>query len=176
MKLKILILFCLLFVLPAVAHAQSRRFDILVSLDGNSSRIDREEANVKIRITNRGKEDLRASGLGDINFYFSSCQAGDLLCGGDDIFFSTFRVPSKSIFPDRSFEFQVDLATLGWKSGPYNPQSSSPSVSLSAIPSKDIYFFADVKILDGFETNGNSGKREPRYLEYLSNTINVILE
>jgi hypothetical protein len=176
MKFKAAGLAVLLLAISSSVAAQSRRFDIRVSFDGNSSRIDRQQASVRVRITNRGRADLKAGGLGEVNFYFSSCMAGDELCRGDDIFYATYSVPSKSIFPDRSFEFEVDLAKLGWKSGYYNRQSSSPLVSLAAVPSKDIYFFADVKILDGFEKNDDTGKKEPRYLEYFSNTINVILD
>lgn len=175
-KLNFFFLAILTLALFASASPVERKFDIRVSLTGTTSRIDIEEAIVKVRITNRGRENLQAGGLGEVNFFFSSCQAGDRLCRGENIYYAPYSIPSKSLFPDQSYEFEVDLGKLAWRSGSYNPQNSTPPVSLTAIPSKNIYFYSDVKILDGYERDYISGKREPRFREYFSNTINVILE
>lgn len=168
----------LLLVVLAVAASVSageRKFDLTVSLEGGSVRIDRAEAVAKVRITNRSREDLKTSGLGEVNFYFSTCEPGDPSCDGSEFYYARAKVPAATLYTDRSFEFRVDLAKLWWKKGPYNPQLTTPSYNLEAVPSENIYFYADVKVLDGFVENQYTGKQEPEYRVYLSNTVNAIL-
>lgn len=173
MKYRAAIFFSLILILAFQSPAQERKFDITIAIDGGSSRIDRGEAVLKARITNRGAGDLRTSGLGELNIYFSSCQPGDPSCGGDAFHYASYWFPGKTVMPERSTEFVIDLSDLSWKRGPYNKQSSAPSSAFSAVPSKNIYLYADVKIFDGFSVDPASGRRAPKYREFLSNVINV---
>jgi len=169
-----IVLSILLF--SVLAFPAERKFDITISLEGGSARIDRTEAVARVRVTNRSREDLRLGGLGELNLYFSTCQPGDPSCDGSELYYSRVTMPSATVFTDRSYEFRVDLTKLWWKKGPYNPQIAAPSYNLEAVPSANIFFYGDVKILDGFVADDDTGKREPEYLSYLSNTITAILQ
>lgn len=165
-----------ILLLSVVAYPAERKFDITISLEGGSARIDRTDAVARVRVTNRSREDLRLEGLGELNLYFSSCEPGDPSCDGSEFYYSRVKMPSATIFTDRSYEFRVDLTKLWWKKGPYNPQIAAPSYNLEAVPSANIYFYGDVKILDGFVAADDNGKREPEYLSFLSNTVTAILQ
>lgn len=173
MKYRAAVLLSFVLILASNSFPQERKFDITIALDGGSSRIDRDEAGLKVRITNRGSGNLRTGGLGQLNIYFSSCQPGDPSCGGDAYHYALYRFPAKTVFPDRSAEMVIDLSDLEWGPGPYNPQISIPASDFAAVPSKNIYLYADVKVLDGFSADPATGKRIPRYREFLSNVINV---
>lgn len=171
MKYRFAVFLSLVLAFAAHTAAQERNFDITVALDGGSSRIDRNEVVLKVRITNRGSDDLKTGGLGELNIFFSPCEPADASCSFD-YYFARYPVPKNNVSPDRSAEFSVDLAGLEWQPGPYGPMAGVPS-SFRVVPSKNIYLYADVKVLDGFSADPASGKRVPKYREFLSNVINV---
>lgn len=173
MKYRAAFFFLLVLVLASQSIAQERKFDITIALDGGTSRIDRDEAVLKVRITNRGTDLLRTSGLGELNIYFSSCQLGDPSCDGSAYHYASYWFPGKTVLSERSSEFLIDLSDLAWRQGPYNKQSKAPSSDFKAVPRKNIYLYADVKVLDGFSVDPATGMRAPKYREYLSNVVNV---
>ena len=81
-------------VFAVLAFPAERKFDITISLEGGSVRIDRTEAVARVRVTNRGREDLRLEGLGELNLYFSSCQPGDPSCDGSELYYARVKMPS----------------------------------------------------------------------------------
>ncbi len=174
MKYAAAVMILLFVVLASSAAAQERRFDITISIEDSSSAVGSDEAVLRVRLLNRGKENLRTDGLGELNIYLSKCQPGDPSCDGSAFYYARVRMPSTQVLQDRSTEFLVGFSGLSWQPGPFNPQNSGPAVNLAGVPRENIYFFSDVKIIDGFSPDPSSGKREPRYRQYLSNVLTFV--
>lgn len=170
-------IFLVIFAVAAsAAPVRDRKFDVAISPEDHSARIDRTDARIRVRITNRSKETLRTAGLGELNIYFSSCQPGNPSCDGSEFFYAVYPMPSKSLPENNSLEFNVPLSGIVWRRGPYNRQNSSPGIRLSEVPAEKLYLYADVKVLDGFEEVDETGKKTPRYREYLSNVLNAVIQ
>lgn len=165
--------FCF-FVLTAAA--QERRFDVVLTLDGTSSRIERKEASATAKIVNRSPDHLDTSTLPELNIYFSACQPSNPSCLDSTLYFATLEIPKARIPENRSLEIAVPLSDLQWVLGPYRRGSASYfKTDLSGVPRTNIFLYADVKIPDGF-VEGPGGSKKPRYRESVSNVVIVTFE
>ncbi|QQS42846.1 MAG: hypothetical protein IPM63_07900 [Acidobacteriota bacterium] len=158
------------------AAAQERRFDVVLTLDGTSSRIDRNDASATAKIVNRSPDHLDTSTLPELNIYFSACQPSNPSCLDSTLYFATLEIPKARIAENRSVDVLVPLSDLQWILGPYRRGSSSYlKTDLSGVPRTSIFLYADVKIPDGF-TEGPGGAKRPKYRESVSNVVIVTFE
>lgn len=171
-RVSILVLVCFV----AFAAAQQREFDVVLTLEGTSSRIDRKESAAKVRIVNRSESYLETATLPELNIYFAACQASDPSCLDSSLYFATVEIPARRLAENESIEFKVPLSGLQWTLGPYRRGSGGYfRTDLSGIPKTNIFLYADVKIPDGFIVDPDGAKR-PKFRESVSNVLVVSFE
>lgn len=171
-QVSVLLLFCLV----TLSAAQERKFDIVFTLDGTSSRIDRKDAGATAKIINRSEEYLDTSTLPELNVYFSACQPSFPSCLDSSLYFATVEIPRARIAENDWVEFAIPLSDLEWIQGPYRRGSASYfKTDLSGVPKTNIFLYADVKIPDGF-VSGSDGSRKPKYRESVSNVVIATFE
>ncbi|HUF05148.1 MAG TPA: hypothetical protein VMM38_13360 [Aridibacter sp.] len=153
--------------------AQERRFDVVLTLEGTSSLIERNEAVATAKIINRSSDHLDTSTLPELNVYFSACQPAYPSCLDSSLYFATVEIPRERIEENESIEFRVPLSELQWTLGPYRRGSGRHfKTDLSGVPKANLFLYADVKIPDGF-TAGPDGSKKPKYRESVSNVVIV---
>lgn len=173
---RILLVATLVFQVHSAPLAQYRDFDLLISPDERTIAAGSGAA-IEVKITNRSGNRLETGGLDSVNFYFTKCLPCDISCGGHrDVFYAVSPIPSKILDENTSLRFDLDLAALEWRFGPYNRQDNDPPASLYSVPRENIYLFADIRILDGFRASGSGSGRVPRYRIHRSNIISMVIK
>lgn len=178
---------CLLVIVLAFASfglAQNRNYSIEIALEDFSIERNAAEEIVTVTILNNAEEDLKAEGLGQIEFEFAKCgpDSGEsLFCRG---LFSKFialaDMPAARIRPNEKFEFRINLTKLFWNNSMIRPTIPS----FRQIPDQNIHFFAKTKILTGYKdvvlTDPKDGSRkvrkEPVYRFTYSNVIDIVFQ
>ncbi|REJ79339.1 MAG: hypothetical protein DWQ47_00945 [Acidobacteria bacterium] len=175
MKYRVIAILVVVFGLCSFVAGQERKFDVILTLDQISSRVDRAEAAAVARIVNRSTESLRTSTLPTLNVYFSACQPSYPTCLESSTYFASVEIPSKVLAENESHEFRVNLSRLNWVDFKYSRKESGIiTTNLKGVPRDNIFLYADVRIPDGYE-KGKDGRRIPKYRKHLSNVIVVTL-
>jgi hypothetical protein len=195
MKFKILAFLVVGLISGMSIFAQDRKFEIEVSLEDTALVKSEKSIPVKIKITNQAGEILRLESLGSIYLSFSKCLSEDSCRNSTDIYEARIdRLPVRKIRADDSFEFEVNLAEYFWvpkdESKGFGIGSFNESLkNFSKIPAENIYFYAQIRTLDGFKKknmgtvyDGNGKlikvvvKKVPGYRIVNSNIINVVFQ
>jgi hypothetical protein len=172
MKFKFAVVFSIIIICLTGTSAQDRNAEIEVSMDETSISTRSTTTIVNVKITNKADEVLKTEGLGNINFYFSRVFTEKTIRSLGDVFEAKTNIPAKILRNNETFEFKVNLYDLYWfdsMSGFIDPKKPN----LNEVPSENIYFSANIKLLDKYEYNSSAKRKLPVYKYFRSNTIDV---
>ena len=183
-----LIPIAMLFVFSVAGYGQVRDFSIRVSLEDHTVDRNSKEKIVTVTIRNNAADDLKAEGLGRIEFQFANCppDIGDsLYCNGlRSKMVGSAEIPKKNLTQDEEFVFRVNLPHLRWET----PRSTATFKANHAVPTfaqireEATHFTAKIRLLKGYRAvrransdgSGYSKGNVPVYKVIYSNVIDIV--
>ncbi len=151
MKLKFIAVFSIIILHAFLAFAHESDYEIEVSFENTFISKKSKKIPVKVTIKNNTDRVLNTTGLYNIHFYFAKCSLESHCKRKGDIYTAFIRIPAQRIKGNKSFGSEVNLADLYWKDVKINPNHTENVKNFKTLASSNIYFYAGIKTLEGYE-------------------------